>query len=456
MDVKQLHDEFMSILSESHPGLTFEEYRDSCIFLLFYQYLCLKYKEVLEDAYKPEEMARLAVRGRLQITAFCHFVESASSFLHRADPHFQLTDFSFYKKIQAVPSLEKQKSFARFFRKLIKKICGWDCNALLLEHYPDFFTALVAGFSKMKKRTYLPAALPALYRMFFQESPSDKNRIFFPYFQYGALLETSFGNNGEIEIYGYEKSIEYLEIFTISCYMRGIPLKNMHLFLKGEWKKKKGYPDFFDRILLFLPEGAEAGELVTETQRLPSGEENFYVGAKGEFPFLLSAFYYLKENGSLAAIVPGGLLYREGKESQIRKYLIEERNCLDAVMLLPESMFHFTGQDEVFLFFKKGRKEQEVMFFDCSKIKEFDEEQMRMIREAYTEKKTIPGFCACVKKESIEENEYNLNLPRYIAQTMEEMTIDLELSRKRIEEIDRELQSIEEKMAVYRRELNLF
>ena len=64
MDEKQLQYEFLSILSESHPGLTFEEYRDSCVFLLFYQYLCLKHGDSLEEAYKPGELVKMAIRGK--------------------------------------------------------------------------------------------------------------------------------------------------------------------------------------------------------------------------------------------------------------------------------------------------------------------------------------------------------------------------------------------------------
>ena len=62
MDEKQLHYEFMSIPGESHPGLTFEEYRDTCVFLLFYHYLCLRFDDRLDDAYKLDAMVRMAVR----------------------------------------------------------------------------------------------------------------------------------------------------------------------------------------------------------------------------------------------------------------------------------------------------------------------------------------------------------------------------------------------------------
>ena len=100
MDKKQLTTEYMSILSESHPGLTFEEYRDCCVFLLFYKYCCLAYGDFLDDQYKLKELVRMAIRGKLQIPSFLRFVESASSFLHLAGSPIRLLDLSFGRMLQ--------------------------------------------------------------------------------------------------------------------------------------------------------------------------------------------------------------------------------------------------------------------------------------------------------------------------------------------------------------------
>ena len=150
MDKQQLNNEFMSISSESHPGLTFEEYRDSCVFLLFYHYLCLKYDDILEDQYKLTAMVRLAIRGKLQMPAFIKFIEQASPFLHMAGSRYYLTDLSFYQKLLHVHQLEKQKSYARFVRKLIKKLEAWDCAQLLLDCYDELFEGLMSQFARMK------------------------------------------------------------------------------------------------------------------------------------------------------------------------------------------------------------------------------------------------------------------------------------------------------------------
>lgn len=381
MDEKQLQYEFLSILSESHPGLTFEEYRDSCVFLLFYQYLCLKHGDSLEEAYKPGELVKMAIRGKLQVASFLKFMESASSFLHLLNKDFQLTEFSFYKSLERVHSLEKQKSYARFFRKFLKKIDGWDCKEELLRQYPKLFVLLIAEFAKLKKDTYISEELSELYHKFFCRQFHKKRgkcKVLFPEFQYGILASSIISTEKNIEIYGYTKEQEYIDIFTIVCYMRGIPLDSLHLFMKKDWRAIRDLPDGADNILIFMPEGVEAGEYIA-SPKLSLGKEQFYAGTKGEFPFLLTAISCLKENGFLAAVFPGAMLYREGREAQIRKYLVEELNCLDTIMLLPDSIFHSIGQAEAILFFQMNRERKDILFFDCSEIESLDKEQIDTI-----------------------------------------------------------------------------
>lgn len=454
MDEKQLNYEFMSILSESHPGLTFEEYRDSCIFLLFYQYLCLRYDDKLEDSYKLEAMVRLAIRGKLQMPSFLQFMEGASPFIHLACKKFQLTDLSFYHHLQGVQSLEKQKSYARFFRKFIKKIDGWDCKALLLEHYPQLFGNLLEEFARAKKETYISEELLGLYRMIFQQTNPAPKKVFVPDFQYGVLYRTISGEVDEPEIYGYETREDFIEILQIVCFMHNIPEESVHLYLKKDWDQQMIHSESFDSVAVFMPDGVEAGKLISSVDTNVA-RELLRSTAKGEFPFILSALPLLNESGAMAVVLPSALLYREGKEAQVRRYLVEEANCLDMIMLLPDHLFHSTGQKEVLLFFRKNRTEEYVMFFDCSEMESFRTEQLNSIETAWREQSTIPGFCSCVDRDSMKENDYNLNLPRYIKKSFKMAQIDLDARRKRIEEIDRELEEIEKRIAMYKRDLEL-
>ena len=202
----------MSILSESHPGLTFEEYRDSCVFLLFYQYLCIRFEDSLEERYAMSAMVRMAVRGKLQMPTFIKFIEAAAPFLVLAGAPFRLTDFSFYRKMSEVQSLEKQKSFARFIRKLIKKMDGWEDRELLLAHYGEMFELLMSGFARMKKETYLSKGIQDLHRMFFSQNVHTVKNIFLPGFQYGILLGAMTDHVKDTQIYGFEQKDSFREL----------------------------------------------------------------------------------------------------------------------------------------------------------------------------------------------------------------------------------------------------
>ncbi len=455
MDKKQLHMEFMSILGESHPGLTFEEYRDSCVFLLFYKYCCLRFDKELDDAYKLKEMVRMAVRGKLQIPSFLKFVESASAYIHRASSQFELTEFSYYRRMAQNKSQEKQKSFARFIRKIIKKIDAWDCDQLLFDQYPYLLEELLREFSKMKKETFISQGVQNLYRLFFSYSDSESKRVILPDFQYGILFKTMFEDESNVEMFGYDENEEYIEIINILAYMKRLPFTAVHLYPKKEWTKQSGLGGTVDRIGVFMPDGIDGGEYMMNLSDLPWDREFMTSKTKGEFPFILSGLPYLKKKGAMVIIFPSALLYREGREVQIRKYFLEELDCLDTIMLLPDQIFNSSGQKEVLLYLQMNRQREDVMFFDCSELDRMDEDQISKIREALEERKDIPGFCTSASKARIKENDYNLNLPRYIAKSVADIKLDIEARRKRIAEIDRELKEIDEKIAMYRRDLEL-
>jgi len=455
MDKEQLNYEFMSITSESHPGLTFEEYRDSCVFLMFYHYLCLKFDQKLEDQYKLNAMVRLAIRGKLQMPSFLRFIEQASSFIKLAGSGVALSDLSFYQNLLGVHQLEKQKSFARFFRKLIKKMDSWDCPDLLLSCYGEMFGKLMEEFARMKKESFVSAELMSLYRLLFHSCGKVCRSVFLPDFQYGILLNTMLADRHDSMIYGYDDSRIFTEIVKIQCYMDDIPEESVHLYDKKSWMEDTEHQGCFDAVTVLVPEGVEPGRYISTVPEWHPVYKYMNSGTKGELPMILSALPLLDEDGVMSVVIPSALLYREGKEAQIRKYLVEEAGCLDLIMLLPDHIFHSTGQNEVLLFFRKQRTNKDIMFFDCSEVEQFDEEKMNQIRKSWQDRDSISGFCASVEIDRIRENDYNLNLPRYITKLIKLTEVDLQQKMKRIKEIDLELKEIEHKIAMYRRDLEL-
>ena len=455
MDERQLHKEFMSILGETHPGLTFEEFRDSCIFLLFYEYCCLRFEEELEDNYKLKEMVRLAVRGKLQMPSFLRFMESASDFIYLASGHFKLADFSFFRKLKENQSQEKQKSLARFIRKLIKKIDAWDSDDLLYLYFPDYFEELILAFSGMKKETAISEGIRQLAQMFFDRSKTSADRIIIPEYGYGAFVRPMGAKEAHTEVYGYDDNPVFREISSILCYMKNIPFSMTRICTKEEFDRIDGLGASSDRVMIYMPEGVNDGQLMCSYEAIPYDRELISSRTKGELPFLLSALTFLKKGGQALAVLPSAVLYREGKETQIRKYLIDDLGCLDAVILLPDQLFSSAGQKEVLLSLRLNRDEESVMFFDCTETGRLDEEEREKIAEGLKDREDIPGFCACATPEQIKENGYNLNLPRYITKSVREIKFDIQAQKERIAQIDRELLEIDEKIRMYRRDLDL-
>lgn len=455
MDEHNLHGNFMSILSESHPGLTFEEYRDCCVFLLFYNYMCIRFDEQLIEEHKLEEMVHIAVRGKLQINSFLDFIDQAAGPIHALCPQFHLKEFSFYRRLHGNYAQEKKKSLARFIRKLIKKMNAWEEKELLLEQYGKYFAQLMYEFAKLKKETHISDTALSLFEIFLNESSSKEYAYLFqPHFEYGILLNHLMKDQKNIHLFGYDSNLEYQEIFSLICYYNGISNEYIHLYGEEDWPHDGRYIEKMDGISIYMPQGVNQGQLVSGSYDISGSKELLRIMAKGEFPFLLSALSFLNKEGEMAVIMPSAMLYREGKETQIRKFLVEDKNWLDTVMILPDHIFDSVGQDEVLLYFKKNRPIQEVMFYDCSESN-FDQEELEKIKESWSQRKNIAGYCRNVSIDALRENDFNLNIPRYISKNEIVEIVDLETRKNRIKEIEEELKIIEEKMMMYRRDLSI-
>jgi type I restriction enzyme M protein len=156
--------------------------------------------------------------------------------------------------------------------------------------------------------------------------------------------------------------------------------------------------------------------------------------SKADFAFVLHMIHQLNETGALAVVVPNGILFRGAAEGHIRKHLIEKKNYLDAVIGLPAGIFFGTSIPTCILVFKKNRKNDgNVLFIDASnhfekgKAQNFmRNEDVDRIIEAYSKRESVEKFAHVAKLTEIEENDYNLNIPRYVDTFEEEDLVDLE------------------------------
>ena len=183
--------------------------------------------------------------------------------------------------------------------------------------------------------------------------------------------------------------------------------------------------------------------------------------SKGDYAFVQHMLASANENGTVGVILPHGVLFRGASEGKIRKQIIED-NLLDAVIGLPGDLFYGTSIPACILIFKKNKKTDDVIFIDASRDFEkgknqniLRDEDIEKIVDTYHNRKEIEKYSHIATLEEIRENDYNLNIPRYVDTFEEEEPVDLEKVKKEIEKVEGELLEVKKEMKKYLDELGL-
>ena len=185
--------------------------------------------------------------------------------------------------------------------------------------------------------------------------------------------------------------------------------------------------------------------------------------SKADFAFIQHMIYHLDDNGTMAIVLPHGVLFRGASEGHIRQYLIEDRNYLDAVIGLPSNIFYGTSIPTCILVFKKCREHSDnILFIDASNDYEkaknqnyLTNENIEKIIDTYANRKEIEKYSHLASLDEIKENDYNLNIPRYVDTFEEEEVIDLDKVSSELKALEIEMKTTDETIASFCRELNI-
>ncbi len=186
---------------------------------------------------------------------------------------------------------------------------------------------------------------------------------------------------------------------------------------------------------------------------------------KADFAFMQHMLYQLADNGIMASVFPHGVLFRGGAEGLIRQYMIKEMNVLDAVIGLPANIFYGTGIPTCIVVLKKCREQDDnVVFIDASGadnyIKVGNQNELRdldveRIVEVYRKRATLEKYSYVATLAEIAENDFNLNIPRYVDTFEEEEPVDLYATAAGIQELDMALKSNESVLKGFCEELGI-
>ncbi|MEX2804697.1 type I restriction-modification system subunit M [Streptococcus sp. H31] len=227
-----------------------------------------------------------------------------------------------------------------------------------------------------------------------------------------------------ISYFGQELNTSTYNLARMNMILHGVPIENQYLHnadtLDEDWPTTE--PTNFDGVLMNPPYSAKwsADSGFLQDPRF-SAFGALAPKSKADFAFLLHGYYHLKQDGGVMAIVlPHGVLFRGNAEGKIRKHLLEE-GAIDTVIGLPSNIFFNTSIPTTVIILKKNRTDRDVFFIDASK--EFDkgknqnlmtDAHIEKVLEAYKNRQNIDKFAHLASFEEIKENDFNLNIPRYV------------------------------------------
>ena len=185
--------------------------------------------------------------------------------------------------------------------------------------------------------------------------------------------------------------------------------------------------------------------------------------SKADYAFVQHMIYHLNESGTMGIVLPHGVLFRGAAEGKIREYLVGEKNYLDAVIGLPANLFYGTSIPTCILIFKKCREDdQDILFIDASKDFEKVKNQNKLRTEdiekiinTYDKREEIEKYSHKATLEEIKENDFNLNIPRYVDTFEEEEPIDLDEVCDELERISKEMDEVDAEIKKYCEELGI-
>ncbi|MEG0297518.1 MAG: type I restriction-modification system subunit M [Clostridium sp.] len=289
-------------------------------------------------------------------------------------------------------------------------------------------------------------------------------RVYDPTMGSGSLLltvqkELPYGDEeGSVEFYGQELNTTTYNLARMNLMMHDVNYRNMELkradTLDADWPfaEKDGtqIPLKFDAVVANPPYSQN-----WDTKDIDREKDTRFKGygvapaSKADYAFVLHGLYHLDKAGTMAIVLPHGVLFRGAAEGKIRKNIIDN-NLLDAVIGLPGNLFYGTGIPTCVLVFKgrEARKNKDVLFIDASnefeKVKnqnKLTDENINKILDTYCKRENVERYSHVASLDDIKKNDYNLNIPRYVDNFEEEEVMPLSQVAQELTDVKAEIEN---------------
>ncbi len=337
---------------------------------------------------------------------------------------------------------------------------------LLGDAYEYLIGEFAAGAGKKGGEFYTPAQVSRLLAQIVSLDKKRVRSVFDPTCGSGSLL-LRLKDYAEVgDYYGQELNPTTYNLARMNMILHGVHFDHFEI-KQGDTLTEDLHPDLKAEAIIANPpfgvkwKGEDDPQLAHDDRFSQYGR----LAPKGaaDYAFITHMLHHLSDNGTMGIVLPHGALFRSGAEGHIRKYIIEKQNYLDAVIGLPANLFYGTSIPAIILVFKKCRRDDEdVLFIDASKEFEksknqnlLNDDNLKKIFETYKERKEIEKYSHKASLEEIKENEYNLNIPRYVDSFEEEEIIDIEEVAEKLKKLNGNEKGIRDKIAEFCKELGI-
>jgi len=340
---------------------------------------------------------------------------------------------------------------------------------VLGDAYEYLIAKFAAGAGKSAGEFYTPQQVSKILAKIVTTDKTKLKSVYDPTCGSGSLLLRVAREVEDVsEFYGQELNRTTYNLARMNMILHDIHFRKFDIQQEDTLENPQHLEKRFEAVVANPPFSAH---WKGNTNPLNSTDERFSQygriapKTKADYAFVQHMIYQLADNGIMATVLPHGVLFRGAAEGVIRKYLISELNYLDAVIGLPANIFYGTSIPTCILVFKKCRKENDnVVFIDASgkdhyikngNQNELRDEDVENIVNTYRNRETKDKYSYVATLEEIAENDYNLNIPRYVDTFEEEEPIDLAEVSKNLIALDDDLTVVNNEILAFCNELGI-
>jgi type I restriction enzyme M protein len=510
---EQLEQQLWNIANTLRGKMDADDFRDYILGFIFYKYLSTKMDLYANEILEPDNLKFQDLEGHAQEAVYLEAVKDAaldklgyfllpselfSELAKRGNSggkhEFILGDLA---KVlthieQSTMGSESEEDFGNLFEDLdltssklgksendkneliVKVLSHLDeidfdiANAesdVLGDAYEYLIGKFASGAGKKAGEFYTPQQVSNVLAQLVTVGKDKLKSVYDPTCGSGSLLLRVAKQVKEVSaFYGQEMNPTTYNLCRMNMIMHDVHYKRFDIKNEDTLERPQHLDQRFEAIVANPPFSAKwsASPLFMSDDRF-SNYGKLAPSSKADFAFVQHMVHQLADNGTMALVLPHGVLFRGGAEGHIRKYLIQERNYLDAVIGLPANIFYGTSIPTCILVLKKQRSEADsLLFIDASqhfeKIKTQNylrAEDISKIIDTYKNRTAEDKYSHVAKLTEVAENDYNLNIPRYVDTFEEEEPVDLATVSNALKAIDTDMATTDATIADYCKQLNI-